>query len=353
MRIPERRSGEQPEFDTAFVLGGGGALGAVQVGMLRALLERGIVPDLLVGCSVGALNAAFLAQDPSIERVDELEVCWRGLQGRDVFGRSRKQMVWNLVRRSDHIYEAGALRSLIAAWIPLRDLAASKVHLEVVTTDLDTGESVWHSRGAPAEVLAASACVPGVFPPVEIDGHRHVDGGVLANLPVSRAVELGARRIYVLSAANPPGEPAGRRMQALDVLLMSFSISRRAHVSAPVVAGRGQEVVHLPLVDTGPAELWDFSGTATLIQAGYAASGAFLDSPAHAPRPLAESGVGRVRAALRRAGALRVHLPRRGQDVTGAAVLAASSSPELEGASPEAASAALESLDAARAATEG
>jgi predicted acylesterase/phospholipase RssA len=143
------------------VLSGGGRLGAAQVGALRALLEAGIVPDAVVGSSVGAINAAYLAMDPTLERLETLERIWRGLSRSDVFPDNWFAVARRLARRSSHLYSPERLRTLLAEAIPQPDLADAVVPCHVVTTDLHTGEAVWWSSGDPVEVLSASASLPG------------------------------------------------------------------------------------------------------------------------------------------------------------------------------------------------
>ena len=266
------RAPDRP-FREAVVLSGGGSLGAVQVGALRALLEAGIRPDLLVGCSVGALNAAFLAVDPVPERLHELERLWRGLDREAVFGRGRvraAQLLSVAVRKEDHLYEPDALRELVRRWVPVADLADTAVPVHVVTTDLLSGAPVWFSAGDPVPVLTASACLPALFPPVALGGTLHVDGGVTCPVPVERALELGAERTWVVDVSGGSIGRRDARMNALDVLLLSFAISR-ARLDRPVEDDRpGQRVVRLPRVDVGVHELRDFSRTPAFMQAGYA-----------------------------------------------------------------------------------
>ena len=258
----------------AVVLSGGGSLGAAKAGALRALLESGVRPDVVVGCSVGALNAAFLAMDPTLARVDELERVWRRLDRVDVFGPARRLAAHALqvaVRRQDHLYDAHALRALIRQWIPLDDLADTAIPCHVVTTDLLSGSTCWWSAGDPQTVLSASACLPAVFPPVPLGGSLHVDGGVTRPVPLDRALELGAARTWVVDVSGGSIGRRDERMNALDVLLLSFAISRSHLDRDPVQPRPEQRVVRLPRMDVGPLELRDFSQTERLIQAGYAA----------------------------------------------------------------------------------
>jgi NTE family protein len=276
----------------AVVLSGGGSLGAAQIGALRALLESGVHPDLLVGCSVGALNAAALAVDPTLERLDDLEAIWRQLGRDDVFGPPRRLATHALqlaVRKQDHLYGAHALRALVARCVPLADLSQTAVPCHVVTTDLMTGASCWWSSGDPVAVLTASACLPAVFPPVPLGGSLHVDGGVTRPVPSDRAIELGALRTWVVDVSGGSIGRRDERMNALDVLLLSFAISR-SHLGRENAQPRpDQRVVRLPRIDIGPLELRDFSRTAQLIDAGYAAGRAAVQAEAVAAVPPARS----------------------------------------------------------------
>ena len=285
------RSGRAPDaVKHAFVLSGGGSAGAAQVGMLRALFEAGIVPSLLVGCSVGALNAAFVAMDPTLDRIDELDRLWRGLDRRSVFGSGRAQAVTHLLRRDAHLYEPTGLLQIIERFVPVDDLAKTAVPCHVVTTDLETGLPAFWSSGDPRTVLAASACLPAIFPPVALGGSLHVDGGVTCPLPLGRALELGATQVWALDVSGGSVGRRGDRMTALDVLLLSFSISRHLlNSSARAAVDTDARVVRLPEVDLGRLDLRDFSRTPALIDAGYAAARAGLGS-VPAPRAGARAG---------------------------------------------------------------
>ncbi len=162
------------------MLSGGGSLGAAQVGALRSLLEAAVVPDVVVGCSVGSLNAAFIAAEPSLARVADLEDVWLGLQRSDVFPDGRLAVGRRLVGRDSHLYSPAGLRALVARCVPLDDLADTAIPVHVVTTDLRRGEPAWWTAGDPTDVLTASACLPAVFPPVKLAGSVHVDGGSAA-----------------------------------------------------------------------------------------------------------------------------------------------------------------------------
>lgn len=269
----------------AFVLSGGGNLGAAQVGGLLALLDVGIRPDVVVGCSVGALNGTYLAADPSLAQVEALAEVWRALTSGAVFATPRRRQLVNVVRGRDHLLENDGLRDLIRRLSPVSDLASCQVPMHVVTTDLEAGVPAWFTTGPAEEVLAASAALPGLFPPVELEGHLHVDGGVLEPLPVGRALDLGAATTYVLdvtAGTSTSGVRDSRRPRsALEVLVRSFEVSRVAHTPAPETLARpGQEVVVVPLAQTAGLDLRDFSHTSALIEESREAARRFLDERA-------------------------------------------------------------------------
>jgi NTE family protein len=265
----------------AFVLSGGGNLGAAQVGGLLALLEAGIRPDVVVGCSVGALNGTFLAADPVLDQVEALAEVWRALTSGSVFATPRRRQLANVVRGRDHVLENHGLRDLIRRLSPVDDLADCRVPMHVVTTDIEVGASAWFTAGPAEDILAASAALPGLFQPVEMGGRLHVDGGVLEPLPVGRALDLGVGTTYVLDVTAghaSSGVRDGRRPRsALEVLVRSFEVSRVAHTPAPETLARpGQEVVVVPLADTAGLDLRDFSRTDALIDGSHGVAGRFL-----------------------------------------------------------------------------
>lgn len=256
-------------YEHAFVFSGGGNLGSIQVGMVRALLEAGITPDLLVGSSVGALNAAFLASGPTSERVGTLERLWRGLRGGDIFVGTRRSQLAHLLRRHDHVYDSSGLARIVRDHIRVRDLAELPVHLEVATTDLHEGDARWWSTGSPVEVLCASAALPGIFPPVRLDGHLHVDGGVLTPIPVQRAIDLGASTVWVLDVGAERPVRISERMHALEVFMASYATFRRKLALAPVHAPAGVELHYLPFPDIGQLGRTDFSTGGRLLADAY------------------------------------------------------------------------------------
>jgi len=288
----------RPRPRVAFALSGGGAHGAAQVGMLEALLSAGIVPDVVVGCSVGALNSVFIAHDPTVARVHRLAELWLSLQRKDVFGSQRRKTLFNALSLRDHVYDNAALLRLIDRVCPVIDLADLAIETHVATTCLDSARPVWWTHGPAKPILQASTSLPGVFAPVLMPGRdgptRHVDGGVAIPVPVARAASLEVDVVYVLDVAVGTA-PAPARLNAVEVLLRSFSISRYANQPHPHSLARpGQEVVVLPSPDTTTRDMRDFSHTAGYIEESRAATAAFL-AAREAGRDASSSGTSWVR----------------------------------------------------------
>lgn len=211
---------------TAFVLSGGGSLGAVQVGMLQALGARGVRPDLLVGTSAGAVNAIWVAQHGMApESLARLAALWVGLRRSDVFPVASRRALLAVAGRARSVFPDTGLRRLLDDHVPMSGLEDAAVPVHIVATDLLCGEEVLLSSGSPITAVLASCAIPGVLPPVEHHGRVLVDGGVAHHAAVSQAVELGATVLYVLPAGYPcalttsPRSALGVAVQALTLLI--------------------------------------------------------------------------------------------------------------------------------------
>jgi NTE family protein len=260
-----------------FVLGGGGSLGAMQVGMLRAVAEAGITPDLAVGTSVGSLNAAVLAltRDDPIER---LRGIWAHMTRDEAFPGGVLSRVRTLTQSKTHLFPNSGLKKIINEHVGadrrFEDLA---LPLGVVTTQVDTAEPLLIRSGPLLAPLLASCAIPGIFPPVEYDGRLLYDGGLVANVPMRQALAMGAQSLVVLDCAFPGKLPAEPRTFA-EVMMFTAMISMRnqAVLEAPLAASQ-VPVVYLP----GPAPVrvnpLDFSHTDALADEAYDAAREFLD----------------------------------------------------------------------------
>lgn len=265
---------------TAFVLSGGGNLGAVQVGMVQALADRGVGPDLLVGTSVGAVNAAFLAAGPSPPRVEELARIWRHTRRTDVFPTSSPRAAIRAVAgRSNAFVDPRALRRLVERSVAYDRIENAPWPLAVVATEVTTGAEVVLRHGNVVDAVMASAAIPSVFPPVEMDGHMLMDGGVVNNTAISVAGSLGADVIYVLPTGyacalpQPPGSALGMALHAV-----SLAIQRRLVADVAVWQHRCTLRVVPPLcpVSVSPT---DFGHAEELMQRARAATRHWLDRP--------------------------------------------------------------------------
>ncbi|NHD18705.1 MULTISPECIES: patatin-like phospholipase family protein [unclassified Actinopolyspora] len=183
---------------TAWVLPGGSTFGAVQAGLVSALFDAGHSPDMLVGTSAGALNSAWLAGDPTPHGAEKLREVWANMRRRDVFPVEPTRILAGKIGLSNHVMSNRGLAGWLHRTLPFRRLEEAELPLTVTTTELDSGEAVYFRSGPALPALVASCSIPGVFPPVEVDGRRYVDGGPAAFMPISRAVEQGADRVYVL-----------------------------------------------------------------------------------------------------------------------------------------------------------
>jgi NTE family protein len=210
---------------TAFVFAGGGSFGAIQVGMLQSLAAHGIVADMVVGSSVGALNGAFYAGDPTLGGVERLATIWRGLRRNDVFPMSWRTVLSFLWRR-DFLIPHDGIRKLIDDHIPYRNLQDAKLPVHIVTTDIITGDSVVLSEGSTAEAIVASTAIPGAFAPIHFKNYYLADGAISSNTPIRVAVQKGAKRLIILPtghACATQAPPVGAVANALHALTLLIS----------------------------------------------------------------------------------------------------------------------------------
>jgi NTE family protein len=264
---------------TAFVLSGGGSLGAVQVGMLAALFERGLHPDLLIGTSVGALNAAYLAaHGPSRQAVEDLGAIWRKIRRRDVFPLDPVRQLFAFGGRRPSLCSMRPLQQLVETHLGLDRLEDARVPVHVVTTDVMSGEEILLSDGDAISAVLASAAIPAVFPPVHRQGRVLVDGGVADNTAVSQAVALGAERVLVIPAgfacalSAPPTTALAAATHALTLVIEQRLIVEIAALSARV------DISVLPPLCPLAVSPTDFTRADELISRAYRASLAWLDS---------------------------------------------------------------------------
>jgi NTE family protein len=251
-----------------FVLSGGGSRGAAQIGMMRALLAEGVVPTHFVGASVGAINACGLAVAPTLERLDVLTAYWLLTTTESLIG-PRRSILSNLAHRRPYLYAADRLRQTLATWVDTPYIEDLAVPTRIATTDLLTGVAHHHDEGPLIDLVAASAALPAVLPPVMLSGRQHVDAGVSENLPLTGAVSLvrPGDRIWALDVTRRPGRK--RLNSPVDVLVAALqgAISTRPAPTFP----DNVDLVHIRLDDGfDSGSLFDFDHTAELVAAGEA-----------------------------------------------------------------------------------
>jgi NTE family protein len=264
---------------TAFVLSGGASLGAMQVGMLRALYERQVAADLIVGTSVGAVNGAFIASRPPVpETAEELAAVWHDIGRWQVFPLNPLTGFFGFFGARDHLISDRGLRELVETHTEFAVLEDAPTPLYVIATDLLSGRELRLSKGDAVRALLASAAIPGVFPAVEWDGRKLIDGGVSNHAPIADAIELGAERIYVLPTGNACDLPeAPRGAVAMLLHAMSLLVMRRLIVEVEVLRERVDLIVLPPPCPIAVAPI-DFSHTDELMRRAYEDSRDFLDA---------------------------------------------------------------------------
>jgi NTE family protein len=264
---------------TAFVLTGGGSLGAVQVGMLQALAASGIRPDLLVGTSAGALNAVWVAgHGMSQPSLDELARVWVGLRRGDLFPLDLRHVVGGLVGRTDALFSDRGVRRLVTTYAGIQQLDEAQVPVHLVAADLLSGRDVLVSTGSVESGVLASAAIPGLFPPVLHGGRVLVDGAAAYNTGIAQAVDLGATVVYVLPTGSACALPESPR-SAVGVALHALTLRIEQRLVHEVAALRGAATVKvLPPLCPLAVSAADFTHAAELIGRGRAAATDWIDN---------------------------------------------------------------------------
>ncbi|RSN43683.1 patatin [Amycolatopsis sp. WAC 04197] len=258
-----------------FVLGGGGSLGAMQVGMLRALTEAGVAPDLVVGTSVGSLNAAVLALGG--ESGGRLDRIWSRMTRHEAFPGGVLSQVRTLRHSKTNLFPNTGLAAIvdehIGEGVRFEDLA---LPLGVVATDVDTAEPLLIRSGPVLAPLLASCAIPGIYPPVPFGERMLYDGGLVANVPMRQALAMGAKSLVVLDCAFP-GKMPGTPQTFAEVMMFTAMISMRnqAVLEAPIAAAE-VPVVYVPGPKPVRVSPLDFSHTAALTAEAYDAAKTYL-----------------------------------------------------------------------------
>jgi len=260
----------------AFILSGGGTLGSIQVGMLQALLEADIRPEVLVGTSIGSVNAAFLAAGPCPERVEALRALWHGVRPRDVFSLNPLRMGHALLRRGS-LFSAERWRAFVTENLPYDRIEDAAVPLRIIATDFEDGSPVILDSGSVVDAVMASTCLPGIFPPQRIGDHLYLDGVLSDPVPLKPAVDAGADTLYVLAVSTASPAPDARSPGA--ILRHSLTILLIPHIRLDALrmpdGSPDLKVVQIPSVGAQVA-LWDMSAQDDLMERSYQEAARFL-----------------------------------------------------------------------------
>jgi NTE family protein len=274
---------ERSEPAIAFVLGGGGVLGANEVGMLRALLEAGIVPDMILGTSIGAVNGAVLASDPSTASVKRLTELWTSADEAGIFSGGVLSRISTLARTRTHAHPNEPLRAMLQRALPVQTIEELPVPFQCVASSIERAAEHWFTKGSIVDAVLASSAVPGLLPPVELDGENFFDGGLVNSIPVDRAVGLGAAVIFVLQVGRIE-QPLTKPTKPWEVALVAFEIARRHRFASQMNDLPETVAVHvLPtgedfrFNDLGQLRYRNMSKTIERIERAYEVSARYLE----------------------------------------------------------------------------
>lgn len=271
----------------AFVLGGGGALGACEVGMLRALAGAGIRADVVLGTSIGAVNGGLFAADPSPAGVERLASLWERPDAAAVVGGSLLRQVGTLARTRTHLQPLGPLRERLGEALGVSAFDELKVRFECVAASIERAAEHWFSTGPLVDAILASSAVPGVLPAVRIGEEHFIDGGIVNSIPIGRAVALGAREIFVLQVGRLE-RPLSAPRWPWEVGMVAFEVARRHRFQADMANIPEGVAVHvLPTGGSAAPAFNDIPGqlrsrlptrVSQQIEVAHEASSAYLES---------------------------------------------------------------------------
>ncbi|MGI9597729.1 MAG: patatin-like phospholipase family protein [Acidimicrobiales bacterium] len=271
----------------AFVLSGGGNLGAVQVGMLRALTEAEIKPDLIFGCSVGAINGAGFAAEPNLAGVERLDRLWRRIAAGDPDLMPSKfiPVVAQMARKGEALHDQERLADLLDDELPTKTFAGLEVPFACVATDVGTASEYWFDHGRLVPALLASAALPAVYPAFDHRGRTFIDGGVLNEIHTAQAVAMGATDLYLLHVGHLE-DRANDVQRPFDSALRAYWTARRFRLAEDLRRIPPHCVVHrLPAGSNPRLRFDDFSQGPELADLAYDATAEYLRT-GHTPEPV-------------------------------------------------------------------
>ena len=253
----------------AFILSGGANRGACQVGMLRALYDFNIRPDVILGASVGALNGVSFASNPTLDGVNHLEEVWRSMKRDTILPPPRFGTTWRYAKKTPSVYQNDNLRAVIQESISINDLSQCQVPVEVVTTKLCSGEVARFSSGDAIEILLASTALPGTYPSITIGKDELIDGGIADDVPLLRAYELGATHVYILYCSSL-NESKKNYERPIEAILDSFTLAKKAKLRSDIALLANKIEITLIESPVAAETSWlDFSRSDLLILDGY------------------------------------------------------------------------------------
>ena len=284
----------------AWSLSGGGNRGPVQIGAMRALFEAGIKPDMLVGTSAGALNAAFLASDPTPDGVENLAQIWLRTKREDIFPGGFLTRAFRFITGADGLYSDSAIRDYVLKNTPpgVTTFGDLKIRLYLTTADLQTGRLFLYGDDPSAHIIDAvlsSSALPIAWPPQVFNGHQYVDGGVVANVPISIALDKGAEIIYALDLES--GEPSPAVHSVFNIAQRTVCVilyQQLLNDLERVIRFSRATLHHIYLGDLFESlSLDDWTHTAEMIEEGYKRTKDYLAQPTpnHAVRSTSEAEV--------------------------------------------------------------
>ncbi len=272
----------------AFVFSGGGSLGAIQVGMLRALMERDIYPDLVVGTSIGSINASYIAEEPTLDRVRYMEEVWCSVKRKHVFPLKVYQILKILFGKTNYLIPHDGIIKIMKK-IDLRKLEEAKIPCIIVATDILTGEKIVLEEGSVIKAVLGSTAIPGIFAPVKVGDRYLVDGGVFSQTPISSAVSHGAKDIFVLTTGFPP--PLKKPPKSVfEVMQRSLTLLLSAQLKKSLILYGKEARLHI-IPPSYPINLpvYNFTKTNDLIKHAYEDTLKWIDNGGIKEQPTDEA----------------------------------------------------------------
>lgn len=254
--------------------------------MIRALMDAGIVPDLVLGTSIGAMNGALLAADPTPTGARRLEALWVHAVTEGPLGRSLRRRVGAIAStRARATAQPGPLGRMLAENLPQR-IEDLPVEFACVAASIERTAEHWFTEGPLVSAVLASAALPGLYPPVEIEGEHFLDGGLVNSIPLDRARKMGADRAYVLQVGRIE-QPLSAPQKPWEVAIVAFEVARRARFTASLARAREEIEVHvLPTGGIAPRptdranfDTFDMSRVPERIEAARVATAEYLSAP--------------------------------------------------------------------------